>query len=320
MAEFITISQVDAGTRLLRWFLRVFPGMPQRDFYKLCRGGQIRINSSRVRGMEILRAGDMVRIPPTLNSYKVVKKNESGEKFSMTDLENLRKCIIHNDDDIVVFNKPAGLAVQGGTNIKKSIDKMAAALFPYDKISLVHRIDKETSGLLIVAKNQMAAQNLAAQFQNKTAHKEYVALLNGVVPNQKGIIDNFVAKGAVYEDATAIPNDARVQRAVTEYRVLGTAHGILSWVWFSPKTGRTHQLRLHSAYSLSAPIVGDDLYGITYGRKLGPLESLIKTKNLFLFAYKITFVHPGTNKIITLRADVPEFMKPVMKFLEFKLP
>lgn len=320
MAEFIKISQVDEGTRLLRWFLRVFPGMPQRDFYKLCRGGQIRLNSSRVRGTEILRSGDVVRIPPTLNSYKVVKKHESGEKFSLDDLEQLRKCIIHNDDDIVVFNKPAGLAVQGGTNIKKSIDKMAAAMFPYDKISLVHRIDKETSGLLVVAKNQRAAQSLAKQFQNKTAHKEYVALLNGVVPNKKGIIDNFIAKGAVYEDASAIPHDVHAQCAITEYRVLGNAHGILSWVLFSPKTGRTHQLRLHSAYTLSAPIVGDDLYGITYGKKLGLLESLIKTKNLFLFAYKITFVHPGSNKTITLRAEMPEFMKPVMKFLEFKLP
>jgi len=320
VAEFITISQVDEGTRLLRWFLRVFPGMPQRDFYKLCRGGQIRINSSRVRGMEILRAGDIVRIPPTLNSYKILKKNESGERFSLDDLESLRQCIVHSDDDIVVFNKPAGLAVQGGTNIKKSVDKMATALFPYDKIALVHRIDKETSGLLVVAKNQRAAQHLAKQFQSKTAHKEYVALLNGVLPQKKGVIDNFMVKGAVYEDQDSIPPGMHAQRAITEYRVLGETHGILSWVLFSPKTGRTHQLRLHSAYSLSAPIVGDDLYGTTYGKKLGPLESLVKTKKLFLFAYKITFVHPRTNKIITLQADVPDFMKPVMKFLEFKLP
>ena len=169
MAEFITISDTESGTRLLRWFVRHFPGMLQRDFYKLCRGGQIRINSSRCKGMEVLNAGDIVRVPPTLQSYKTVKKTENGSNFSSSDLENLRQCIIHNDADIVVFNKPAGLSVQGGTGIKKSIDKMAAALFPYDKISLVHRIDRETSGLLVVAKNQKAAQDLAAQFQNKTA-------------------------------------------------------------------------------------------------------------------------------------------------------
>ena len=320
MAEFITISQVDEGTRLLRWFLRVFPGMPQGDFYKLCRGGQIRVNSSRCRGMEILRAGDIVRIPPTLNSYKKVKKTESGEDFSLSDLEKLRKCIIYNDNDIVVFNKPGGLAVQGGTGIKKSIDKMAAAMFPYDKILLVHRIDKETSGILVVAKNQHSAQDLSKQFQNKTAHKEYVALLQGALSKRKGVIDNYVAKGVVYEDAANIPSGVNVQHAITEYRVMGTAHGLLSWVWFSPKTGRTHQLRLHSAYSLAAPIVGDDLYGITRGKQMGMLDSLLTTKKLFLFAYKITFVHPTSQKTITLTATVPDFMQSVLKFLEFQLP
>lgn len=323
MAELIKISQIEDGTRLGRWFLRNYPGLSSREFYKLCRGGQIRVNSSRCRGNESLVAGDVIRIPPTLNSYKNVEKSnnrQSGEMFSLSDLESLRECIIHSDDDIVVFNKPAGMAVQGGTGVKKSIDKMAVALFPYYKISLVHRLDKETSGLLVVAKNQNAAKSLAAQFQNKTARKEYIALLNGVVPTRSGVIDNFVIKGQVFEDATNIPNDIKPQRAITEYRVLGTAHGVLSWVVFSPKTGRTHQLRLHSAYSLNAPIVGDDLYGITRGEKNSVIKSLLSTKNLFLFAYKITFVHPGTHKPITLCAPVPDFMQSVMKLLEFQLP
>ena len=321
MAELVKISQVDDGIRLGRWFIRNYPGLSMAEFYKLCRGGQIRVNSSRCRGGEILIAGDVIRIPPTLNSYKFIEKktsSQSGELFSLSDLESLRGYIIHSDDDIVVFNKPAGMAVQGGTGIKKSIDKMAAALFPYHKISLVHRLDKETSGLLIVAKNQNAAQNLAKQFQEKTARKEYVALLNGVLPNLGGVIDNWVIKGQVFEDISNVPHDVKPQRAITEYHVLGTAHGLLSWVLFSPKTGRTHQLRLHSAYSLNAPIVGDDLYGIT--RKNNTLKSLIKTKNLFLFAYKITFVHPGTHKNMTLRAPVPDFMQDVMKLLEFQLP
>ena len=323
MSELVKISQVEDGTRLGRWFIRNYPGLPLREFYKLCRGGQIRVNSSRCRGGEILIAGDVIRIPPTLRSYKNVEKKqnaESGELFSLADLESLRECIIHSDDDIVVFNKPAGMAVQGGSGIKKSIDKMAAALFPYHKISLVHRLDKETSGLLIVAKNQNAAKNLAVQFQNKTANKEYVALLNGVVPSQRGVIDNFVIKGQVFEDVSNIPHGIKPQRAITEYRVLGIAHGLLSWVLFSPKTGRTHQLRLHSAYSLNAPIVGDDLYGIVRGEKNDALKSLVKTKNLFLFAHKITFVHPGTHKNMTLRAPVPKFIQDVMNLLEFKLP
>ena len=321
MAEFIKISEVEDGTRLLRWFLRHYPGMPQREFYKLCRGGQIRINSSRCKGMEILTAGDVVRIPPTLQSFqKVASKTETGEKYSLSDLEELRKCIIHNDSDIVVFNKPAGLAVQGGTGIKKSIDKMVAALFPYDKTSLVHRLDRETSGLLVVAKNQKAAQELAKQFQSKVAHKEYLALLQGTVANKSGVIDNYVIKGRVFPDSASAPKDSHPQRAITEYKVLGEASGLLTWVLFSPKTGRTHQLRLHSAYSLHAPIVGDDLYGITRGNLSGALGALLKTQKLFLFAYKITFRHPGTGKIITLQAQLPDFMQSVVKFLEFKMP
>ncbi|MBE6461966.1 MAG: RluA family pseudouridine synthase [Alphaproteobacteria bacterium] len=322
MAEFIQVSNVEDGTRLLRWFLRHFPSMPQREFYKLCRGGQIRVNSKRVRGQEILRTDDMIRVPPTIMGYAVArKKTESGELFSLTDLENLRKCIIHNDADIVVFNKPAGLAVQGGTGIKKSVDKMAAALFPYDKISLVHRLDKETSGLLVVAKSQRAAQILSEQFQSKIAHKEYLALLNGDVNPRAGTIDNYMLKGQVFDEPTRLNKGAgpRPQRAITEYKVLGSAAGCVSWVWFSPKTGRTHQLRLHSAYSLGAPIVGDSLYAVRSNTG-GALCSMLETNNLFLFAYKLTFQHPATGRLITLRAAVPEFMQPVMKLLELKLP
>jgi len=238
----------------------------------------------------------------------------------MDDLEKLRECIVHNDADIVVFNKPAGLAVQGGTGIKKSVDKMAAALFPYDKISLVHRIDRETSGLLVVAKNQKAAQDLANQFQNKTAHKEYLALLQGTISQKSGKIDNYVVKGQVFEDFSKIPDNVVAQRAITEYKVLGEASGLLTWVLFLPKTGRTHQLRLHSAYSLHAPIVGDDLYGIRRGGIDGVFGSVLNTQKLFLFAYRITFRHPGTNKEITLSADLPDFMQAVIKFLEFQMP
>ncbi len=322
MAEMVTVSKTEEGTRLLRWFLRRYPSMPQREFYKLCRGGQIRVNSSRAKGQEILRDGDVVRIPPTLNSYAVlpVKKTESGTRFSLEDLEFLRQCIIHNDEDIVVFNKPAGLAVQGGTGIRKSIDKMAAALFPYDKISLVHRLDRETSGVLVVAKNQKAAQILSSEFQNKTARKEYLALLNGEVNPLRGIIDNYIIKGQVFEDAKRLNNGTgqRPQRAVTEYEVLSKA-GHLSWVLFSPKTGRTHQLRIHSALCLNAPIVGDILYGTD--KKLdGTLRSMFETNNLFLLAYKLTFRHPASGKMLTMRAPIPDFMQPVIKFLEFKLP
>ena len=321
MADSVTVSVVEDGMKLLRWFGRKFPSMPHREVYRLCRGGQIRVNSSRCKGTEVLQSGDVIRIPPTIRKFsEVPRKTESGSQFSLSDLEKLRQTIIYNDDDIVVFNKPAGIAVQGGSGIRKSIDKMAAALFPYYKISLVHRLDKETSGLLVVAKNQKSAQFLARAFQSKTASKEYVALLNGDVKNTRGVIDNYLLKGKVFdtperENGTG----ARPSRAVTEYRVLSRVPGVLTWIEFLPKTGRTHQLRLHSAFTLNAPIIGDDLYG--RNKKMpGDMEAVFTTNNLFLFAYKITFVHPSTGRLMTFRAPVPNFMRTVMELLEFELP
>ena len=321
MADSIIVSAVEEGTRLLRWFLRKFPSMPQREFHKLCRGGQIRVNSKRCHGTEILHEGDAVRVPPTISNYaESPKKVESGENFSLSDLEKLRETIIHSDDDIVVFNKPAGLAVQGGTGIRKSIDKMAAALFPYAKVSLVHRLDRETSGILVVAKNQHAAQFLSREFQTKNAHKQYLALLNGDVSESHGIIDNYLLKGRVFDSAARENGTgARPHHAITEYMVLARASGMLTWMLFSPHTGRTHQLRMHSAFSLNAPIVGDDLYGRGHDMDAS-VRSIISTNNLFLFAYKITFQHPSTGRMVTFRADVPDFMKPVMNLLELPLP
>ena len=322
MAELKIVSKVEDGARLMRWFGRHYPSLSNAEFHKLCRGGQIRLNSSRVRGTEILRSGDAIRVPPTISGYTTdsVKKTETGDKYSLSDLEQLRKCIIHSDDDIVVFDKPAGLAVQGGTGIRKSIDKMAAALFPYAKISLVHRLDRETSGVLVVAKSQRAAQALATEFQSKTAHKEYLALLNGDVKKAHGIIDNYMVKGQVFDSPSRINNGAgqRPQRAITEYEVLSSA-GCVSWVLFKPKTGRTHQLRVHSALCLNAPIVGDDIYGRT--KKMdAALKAMLTTNNLHLLAYRLTFRHPGNGRTMTFHARVPEFMKPVMKFLELQLP
>ena len=319
MANIVTISEIDAGTRLMRWFGRYYPGMPSREFHRLCRGGQIRLNSSRVDGREILRAGDNVRVPPTIVGYaRGDKKPNGGDAFNLTDLEKLRQCIIHDDADIVAFNKPAGLAVQGGTGIRKSIDKMAAAMYPYDKISLVHRLDRETSGILVVAKNQMAAQNLARAFQEKTAHKQYLALLHGTVTPPRGTIDNYLIKGAVVDSPSRINGGQRPQRAITDYTVLSSA-GDLTWVSFTPHTGRTHQLRLHSAHSLNAPIVGDGLYG--NNDNLGAaVTSVVPAGKLFLFAHQITFRHPRTGRLMTLRATVPEFMTPVLKLLEFQIP
>jgi len=325
VVEPVKVSPTEDGIRLMRWFARHYPRLSQGEFRKLCRTGQIRINAGRVRGNEILHAGDIVRIPPVATSAakrEERKKEEGGGKFSMSDLEKLRKRIIHDDRDLVAFDKPAGLAVQGGTGIVKSLDKMAAALFPHDNILLVHRLDRETSGVIVLAKNQRAAQGLAAEFQSKNARKEYLALLSGRVKQKRGTIDNFMTRGRVFDPEEAevfkAETGLRPQRAVTRYKVLNEIPGILAWVQFMPETGRTHQLRLHAAFSLGAPIVGDALYGGERGQKMETdLRAMIGSDNLFLFAHQLTFRHPATGKTMTVRAQLPEFMKTVLGLLGF---
>jgi 23S rRNA pseudouridine955/2504/2580 synthase len=300
----VKVSVTEEGTRLGRWLMRHYGDANMIAVRKMCRSGEIRINSKRCTPDNILIAGDVIRIPPMItNGRPGIEKKQIEHKitFSLEELEKLRKVIIHNDEDIVVFNKPAGLAVQGGGGIKKSLDKMAAALFPNDTVLLVHRLDKETSGIIVVAKNQIAAQKLAYDFQTKNVHKEYLALLAGNVSQKSGTITEQInGKGAV-----------------TEYSVIGELKDHLTFVRFLPQTGRKHQLRIHAAFALGTPIVGDDLYGSR--SDIGGMKSFLSPGHLYLFAQKISFRHPRTNKILTIKANAPEWMRSVATLCEIEL-
>ncbi|MDR2685195.1 MAG: RluA family pseudouridine synthase [Rickettsiales bacterium] len=294
------------GVKLDRFLLRAFPAMPKPLFYKLCRTGEIRINSHRAKGAERLAGGDQVRVPPVLSDMKKIElqRTEDGSKFDLADLEVLRRAIIYNDDSLVAFNKPAGLAVQGGTNVKKSMDKMVSALFPDAEMLPVHRLDRETSGVIIFAKNLAAARNLSEQLHDKTAEKEYLAILAGDVKNKSGRIETYVAKTG---------SDSDPKLAITEYEVLGAVPGQMTLVRFRPKTGRTHQLRIHSSKELKAAIFGDGLYGF---KKDAEKYAFGKCpKELHLLARKLSISHPLTGERLELQAKVPEFMMPAVQNL-----
>jgi 23S rRNA pseudouridine955/2504/2580 synthase len=287
----VRIPPTEDGIKIQKWFARHY-GLPFSALARLTRGGNIRVNGAKTNDRATLYAGDIVRIPP-LQDRSGAPAETGGGKFSLEDLEQLRRCIIYSDEDLVAFNKPGGLAVQGGTGIKKSVDKMAAAMFPYDTMLLVHRLDLDTSGVLVVAKNQNAAQKLSAQFQDKTAVKEYLAELSGELSGTGGTIDNYLAGKRVCADKEACDAGDKPLRAITKYRVISVGGGA-TMVKFLPKTGRNHQLRLHSAFSLGAPIVGDSLYGGGGGQ-------------LHLFAASLSFTHPRTGKIMTITAPAPEW-------------
>jgi 23S rRNA pseudouridine955/2504/2580 synthase len=288
----IKVSATEDGIKLSRFLSRHYPNANLILIRRLCRSGEIRVNSKRVEPGAMLRAGDLVRVPPALIEIRDTRYEiRPAAKFSLEDLEKLRQTIIYNDDDLVVFNKPAGLAVQGGGGIKKSLDKMAAALFPNDTISLVHRLDMETSGAIVVAKSVAAAQRLARDFQTRDVHKTYIAALAGGVRPTAGTITE--------------PIDDK--KAATRYEVLGELKNALTFVRFTPETGRKHQLRKHSAFALKAPIIGDALYGRR--QTDAKLRAVITPGRLHLVARRISFRHPRTGKNLTISAPVPEWMK-----------
>ncbi|MDR0319174.1 MAG: RluA family pseudouridine synthase [Rickettsiales bacterium] len=293
------------GVKLDRFLFRHFPGLPRAAFHKACRSGELRVDSKRMKGTERIAAGALVRVPPLFKEFEKTEikgpKPQDGSAFSLSDLEFLRKTIIYNDDDMVAFNKPAGLAAQGGTGIAKSLDKMAAALFPGKTVLPVHRLDKETSGVIIFAKNLAAARDLSAQLQDKSAAKEYLAVLAGDIKKKKGVIETMIAKKDGGDD---------LKNAITEYEVLGSIPGKMSLVRFNPKTGRTHQLRIHSAKELRAAIFGDGIYGhkgdaAKYG--------FGRISHLHLLAKKLSVRHPATGEPIELSVPVPEFMQCAVK-------
>ena len=297
----VKVSAIEDGIRLSRWLARHYPGVNMIMARKACKSGEVRINSRRCTEKDVLKTGDIVRIPPFIANATVPRpKAAGGSRFSLADLEQLRQCIIHKDSDIIAFNKTAGLATQGGGNVKKSLDKMAAALLPNDVVLAVHRLDKETSGVIVFALTQIAAQKLSRAFQARETEKEYIAVLAGHVQPDAGVIEE--------------PIDGK--KAVTEFEVLGRLRGTLSVVRFTPKTGRKHQLRKHAAFALDAPIVGDDLYGTRHS--YGGLETILQTGKLHLFAAKLIFSHPRTGKRTTIVATMPDWMARALKLLEIE--
>ncbi|MDR0449049.1 MAG: RluA family pseudouridine synthase [Rickettsiales bacterium] len=292
------------GVKLDRFLFRHFPALPRAVFHRVCRTGELRVDSKRMKGTERIASGSVVRLPPSMKEFEKpaieIEKTNDGAKFSMSDLEALRKTIIYNDKDMVVFNKPAGLAAQGGTGISKSMDKMAGALFPATGAFPVHRLDKETSGVIVFAKSLSAARCLSEQLQDKTAAKEYLAVLAGDVKKKKGIIETMIAK----------KGDEDLKEAATEFEVVGNIPGKMTLVRFRPKTGRTHQLRIHAARELKAAIFGDAVYGFK-----GDAEKYQfgKIKGLHLLAKKLSVKHPSTGALMEFSAPVPDFMAAAVR-------
>lgn len=305
----VIISVHDVGARLLNWLKRHYQGMPFNQLQKWLRTGQIRLDGKRVKGNEILSLNQELRLPsyvPVVGNIQLPIKKPPRPEL----LKQIQDAIVYQNDHWIVLNKPQGLATQGGTGIKESVDQIMTTLFtPAPK--LTHRLDKDTSGILLLAKTLEDARWLTQMFKEGAVTKTYIALVVGVPQQNTGTVNLPICKlpGKTGERMVVDFNEG--SEAITHYRVLEIKNN-LSLLELKPETGRMHQLRLHCA-ELGTPILGDGKYG---GKRAHP-EGIRFT--LHLYAHKIEF-RDSKRKAWTFKAELPDHMVSTLKKFKFILP
>ncbi len=299
--EIIKVKEQDDGMRLNRWFLKYYPGLSLGRLQKLLRTKQIKVDAQKAEASLRLAAGQEIRVPPL--EKEAEKPAEVG--LSSRDCDFMRQLVIYKDDNVIVLNKPSGLAVQGGTKTTRHIDGMLAAL-QFDKPEkprLVHRIDKDTSGLLVLARDRKNADLLTKAFREHLLEKEYLALVSGCPAAEEGEIKAPLAK--IGENAVVRPDG---KPATTIYRVLDNSGDKFALLAVAPLTGRTHQIRAHLQH-IGCPIVGDDRYFGQTRQKYAEISD-----KLHLHAYKIN-LSAIYNKKLLLKAALPSYFKQSLETL-----
>jgi 23S rRNA pseudouridine955/2504/2580 synthase len=298
-----TVTGDEAGLRLDRWFRRHFPDVTQGQLQKLLRTGQVRVNGKRAEASRRLEAGQDIRVPPRV----LAPPKAVAEKKSSRDADRLKKLVIFEDDDVIVLNKPAGLAVQGGTGLKENLDDMLRGLSRegQGKPKLVHRLDRDTSGVLILARNSFAAAKLTAAFRARDTQKIYWGVTLGVPRPERGRIDApLMKRGETMIVAESDEDEEEAKSASTLYQVVESAKKQAAFVAMWPLTGRTHQLRAHMAY-LKTPLIGDRLYG----RDVEALPAEALGAGLHLHARRLMIPHPRRGMIDVIAPLGPEMRK-----------
>jgi 23S rRNA pseudouridine955/2504/2580 synthase len=301
----VMVTPDEGNMRVDRFLEARFPGLSFSHIQRIVRKGELRVNGKRADSKDRLQAGQSVRIPP-LRLDAPGAPAQLSEAVQKT-LAALKDMTLYEDADVLVLNKPAALAVQGGSGMTRHIDQMLEAMRDAkgQKPRLVHRLDKDTAGCLLVAKTRFAATALTGSFRHRSARKIYWALVAGVPRPKQGRISTFLAKEEGEEDTimrVAAHGDEGASHAVTYYAVVETSAQKLAWVSLKPVTGRTHQLRAHMAH-IGHPIVGDPKY---FSKENWELPGGVQ-KRLHLLARRIVIPHPRGG-VIDVTAPLPPHM------------
>jgi 23S rRNA pseudouridine955/2504/2580 synthase len=307
------VAPEDADTRLDRWFRRHFPRLTQGALQKMLRTGQVRVDGKRAEANTRLLPGQQIRIPP-LPEGPAPEAPRRPRPVTPEDARLLERMVLYRDDSVIALDKPHGLPVQGGPGLTRHLDGMLDALrFGHaERPRLVHRLDRDTSGVLLLARTPAAAARLAAAFRGRDAEKTYWAVVVGRPTPEAGRIDLPLAKqgGPRGERTATVEDGAAGTRAVTDYRTLDAAQRRAAWLELRPLTGRTHQLRVHCAQGLGTPILGDGKYGAAAAHIEG------QSPLLHLHARALRLPHPegGT---LEVAAPLPPHMRETFAFFGF---
>ncbi|MEZ8804703.1 23S rRNA pseudouridine(955/2504/2580) synthase RluC [Vibrio atlanticus] len=292
--QFVDIDEDMAGQRIDNFLRNQLKNIPKSMIYRIVRKGEVRVNKKRIKAEYKLKAGDLVRIPPVTIEEKTEENVPSTKLNKVSELE---LCIIYEDDHMLILNKPSGTAVHGGSGLKFGAIEALRALRPDARfLELVHRIDRDTSGILLVAKKRSALRHLQAQFREKTVQKYYFALVMGEWKNSCKVVNAPLLKNEVNSIVRVNPNG---KASETRFKVLEKFQEA-TLIQASPITGRTHQIRVHAQYT-GHPIAWDDRYG---DRRFDAYTGKVGLNRLFLHAANIKFTHPGSEEKMDISAPM----------------
>jgi 23S rRNA pseudouridine955/2504/2580 synthase len=309
MSTSADVEADEAGLRLDRWFKRHYPALGHGHLEKLLRTGQVRIDGKRAKAGDRLEAGQAIRLPPQIDNISPPQAEaRPARTHGGADKAFIESLVIHEDASTFVLNKPSGIPSQGGSGVSRHIDGLLEGLQgnKRQRPRLVHRLDRDTSGVIVVARTLPAAAALSESLRRRDAKKTYWALTKGVPVPRRGIIKLALSKQGQegYDEKmhAAEPGEENAKSATTYYTVMAAAANQYAWVALRPVTGRTHQIRAHLAH-IGTPIVGDHKYGGLEAKGLGELED-----RLHLHARAIDIAHPEGGRLRAV-APLPPHMK-----------